>query len=246
MKKVIILVFSFILFTSNFATTGNDYLQNYLTSEYQDFDDILRLYGDKQNDQANIVKRKTKLQAFLYKISNSPAKINAAFDWVANHLDIILTKKGAIKTLLILGPLFSIYCYFFPPEPVNYIINKITNATTSGATNIATTVVTTAIDKFKENKKEVVEVLTELTQIHGELQGIYDINRELGQANGFWSGFWDSPGDVIAMKLEKAISYGITIGIPFLIGAYSKDIWIAGMKKGLEVASTTIVKTPIN
>lgn len=242
MKKVIILVFSFVLFTSNFATTGNYYLQNHLTSEYQDIDDILRLYSEKQNDQANRVKSKTKLQSLLAKISNSPTKINAAFDWVASHLDTILTKKGAIKTLLILGPLFSIYCYFFPPEPVKYLIKKIVKSSVTGGSEI----LITAVNEFEENKEGVAEAITKLTRISGELQGIYNINKEIGETSGLRSGFIHSFGDASLLLLQKIVTYGITAGIPFLLGAYSKDVWIAGMKNNLVAAGTNIAGTSTN
>ena len=228
MKKVFILIFSIILFTSNFAASNYN-MQNDLTSEYQEIDNILSLYNEKQNNQTIEIKSKTKLQVLLTKISNSPTKINAAFDWVTNHLNTILTKKGAIKTLLILGPLFSIYCYFFPPEPVKYLIKKIVKSSVTGGSEI----LITAVNEFKENKSGVAEAITELTKINGELQGIYNINKEIGETSGFFSGFGHSFWPTTGTLVGKAISYGITVGIPFLIGTYSKDVWIAGIKNNL-------------
>lgn len=163
------------------------------------------------------------LSDFSKKISNVPEKISATFNWVAECIDTILTKKGAIKTLLILGPLFTAYCYFFPPAPVQSLIKYIVGSAAQGASEIANSVA----ESINNNDGNVTQALGKITKQLGELQGVYNANQEIGHTSGFWQGMWESPFSTIGMVIGNGIEKGISLGIPFVLG-----LWMQKYIKG--------------
>ena len=52
-------------------------------------------------------------------------KISAILNFVNEHIDYMLTTKGAVKTIIILSPFFMVYCYYFKSDPIQALINKI-------------------------------------------------------------------------------------------------------------------------
>ncbi len=211
MKNTYILIFSLILFTS-IAAEGNPI----------DSDQISQIENTKKNNSQDANKDKTKLQKILSTISSTPAKINSALDWVAKHLDTILTKKGAIKTLLILGPLFTAYCYFFPPEPVKYLIRKIIGSSVSGGSEILVEIV----HELEANKDGVYDALTKATKMSGELQGIYEANKEIGRTSGYFDGINNSWWSTVGMLLVNGATNLIVFGVPFALGKYTGNYYI--------------------
>jgi hypothetical protein len=160
----------------------------------------------------------TKLQKFVSGLSATtaavPAKVKATFNWVADHIDTILTKKGAIKTLLILGPLFSVYCYFFPPAPVKALISYIVGSSTNGATEIAKQ----AVEALKNNKEDIKSLAIDVMQEVGSAQATIKINQEIGEMKAFGASMQREPIYTTLLGFYKAIDAGIRIGVPFILG----------------------------
>lgn len=104
----------------------------------------------------------TKVQTIYNKLATIAPKIKATFNYVSNNIDAILTKKGLIKTFLILGPLFTLYCAFFPPEPVKALIAIIFSYSSKGAVNIGTSASKGMVEGIllgiKDNWWQVLEV----------------------------------------------------------------------------------------
>ena len=173
----------------------------------------------KSNNYLEIQNPST-FQNFISTLSIAPEallktadKVSATFDWVAKRIDSILTKQGAIKTLLILGPLFTIYCFFFSPEPVKALISYIVSSATNGASEIASS----TVDGINESG-DVMPILNEVTQKLGEIQGNYDISYKIGQTSGLWNSMWNSPLSTITYLMGRGIEHGVGVGIPFIAG----------------------------
>lgn len=165
----------------------------------------------------------TKFQKFASGVStvsaNVQSKVKSTFNWVADRIDTILTKKGAIKTLLILGPLFATYCYFFPPEPVQKLIKYIVGSSTQGATEIAKT----AVEALKNNKEDIKSLAIEVMQEVGSAQATIKINQEIGEMQAFWGSiFSNNFGWTFLLGVCKAVEKGIVVGIPFVLGAWTQ------------------------
>ncbi len=88
-------------------------------------------------------------------VSKAPEKIDS-------FLDTILTKKGALKTLLIVGIPVTIYCYYFPPEILDQILMKISSAAAKGASYVASGTTKGLLvgigQGIKENKEELKNI----------------------------------------------------------------------------------------
>lgn len=161
----------------------------------------------------------TKFQKFASGLStvsaNVQSKVKATFNWVADRIDTILTKKGAIKTLLILGPLFATYCYFFPPEPVQKLIKYIVGSSTQGATEIAKT----AVEALKNNKEDIRSLVVDVMQEVGSAQSTIKINQEIGEMQAFFNSLFSLNGGwTIGLGLYKVVDAGIKLGVPFVLG----------------------------
>lgn len=180
----------------------------------------------KSNNYLEIQDSST-FQNFLSTLSVAPEalfktadKVSITFDWVAKRIDTILTKQGAIKTLLILGPLFTLYCYFFSPELVKALISYIVSSATNGASEIADS----AVSGINESG-DVMPILNEVTQKLGEIQGNYDISYKIGQTSGLWNSMWNSPLSTITYLMGRGIEHGVGAGIPFGLGLLAQK-WI--------------------
>jgi hypothetical protein len=68
-------------------------------------------------DKSKVVSEKTKLQKIFSTLGVVPEKAAQLATYVYSNLD----KKGMLKMLCILTPLFAIYCTFFPPQFLNKI-----------------------------------------------------------------------------------------------------------------------------
>ena len=169
---------------------------------------------DKFKDQTKFQKFVAKLSVASDKFSNASEKINTAFSWVADRIDTILTKKGAIKILLILGPLFATYCYFFPPAPVQALINKIVGFTTEGGTNVAQA----TLEGLRNNKEDIKALVTDIMQEVGDIQATVKINQEIGEMQAFFNSMYKHFGWTSLLGVCKAVEKGIVAGIPFALG----------------------------
>ncbi len=112
--------------------------------------------------QTNEPKNSSKIEKVNSKISALKEKVKSLFNFVATNIDNMLTQKGAISTLLILGPLFTAYCVFFNPEPVKKIIAYISAWYTKGAVGVGASigsgVVNGAIEGVKDNWWELLKI----------------------------------------------------------------------------------------
>lgn len=201
MKKEFILIFSLLCSTLALA-------------EYDDPIDL------KQNLSTEYKSKKIfsySLQKAWSTILTTPEKVKNSFNWVADNLDTILTKKGAIKALLILGPLFATYCYFFPPEPVKFLIRKIVGSSVSGGSEVFIEVV----NALEENKDGLYDAVSKATQMTGEFQGAYEAAKEIGKSKGYFYEINSSWYDSLSMLVINTITKAIDTGIPFVLGAYT-------------------------
>lgn len=141
-----------------------------------------------------------------------------AFEWTSKNIDTILTKKGALKTLILLGPLFASYCYFFSPDPVEFLINKIVNATSYGAVKFANT----TMDALKNNKEEIKGLVVDVMKESGEIQVTIQRNQEIGKMQATFDAIYTKPLLALTLIMYKGIELGIASGIPTLIHLYSQ------------------------
>ena len=138
--------------------------------------------------------------------------VNQAVNAIANNIDVMLTKKGAIKTLVVSTPIFMLYCYFFPPHLVKNLINYIIGSTSQSASEI----VISTMQGIRDNDNDIKLALKEVTREFGELQGIYNINYEIGETAGLWQGLWDSPVSTITLLTTRFVNMAMSSGVPFM------------------------------
>ncbi len=214
MKKIIFLVlFSSLLLNPVAAMSESD-------QPAVDLEKISKAAQDLKNKS----EQQTKLQKVVSKLSSisaaAPAKVKATFNWVADHIDTILTKKGAIKTLLILGPLFSIYCCIFPPAPVQALIRYIIGPSVTGGAGIATE----TLRVYKDNKEGIKPVVVDLPQEVGEVQATIKINQEIGELKALMNSLFSSNGGwTIGLGLYNVLNRLITAGAPFALGLFMQE-----------------------
>ena len=174
----------------------------------------------QNKDQTKFQKLLSKLSVVQEKLSNAPEKVKTLFNWTSNQLDTILTKKGVIKTLLILGPLFTTYCYFFPPEIIATIITKFTGAATKGASDIANA----TINGLKNNKDEIKSLAKEIMKEVGEMQTTANLNQEIGQMQATWNALYENPLATTSLLAFKGIEKLWFAGIPFALGLLTRNM----------------------
>ncbi|MBD3232048.1 hypothetical protein GF322_05335, partial [Candidatus Dependentiae bacterium] len=179
-----------ILIPENLSKVSLNDCQNSKSSNFQNITSAISLTSEK-----------------LFELSQ---KVNTAFNFIADRIDTILTKKGAIKTLIMFTPIFILYCYFFPPEPVKNLISHIVGSTSQGASEI----LSSTVEGLRNNDSELKDALKELTREVGELQGIYNINYQIGETAGLWQGLWKAPISTLTLLTNKIVNMAISNGIP--------------------------------
>lgn len=143
-------------------------------------------------------------------------------------MDGVLTKKGAIKTSLLLGLTFSIYCYFFSPDLINNLIIKISSASAQGAASVAsgtTKGLLTGLGKgikenkdtlkniFEENKNEIKELIVDLTYETELIKKEAEANALAAGRNSWMSSSWSNS----LTNVLNAAAAGISFSIPIII-----------------------------
>ncbi len=171
MKKQIFLFLFLISFLNLTTTTSKAMLDSSEEKQTEEIDaDVVEKLTEQlsklgeviQQDDSIAQSQLSRKQKVYNKLVFVASKVKNTFNWVVDHIDGILSKKGVIKTLLILGPLFTLYCVFFPPEPVKFLIAKIFSWSTQGAVEIGTSagkgMVEGALIGVKENWWQVLEI----------------------------------------------------------------------------------------
>ncbi|MBD3231104.1 hypothetical protein GF322_00420 [Candidatus Dependentiae bacterium] len=217
MKKIFIILMLISSFYLN-AMPSNDNPSNKISIP-NNWEEIL--LQDLQNNPTSINQNSNNLEKITSSLSNIPDKIsiladkvNKTFNFVADHIDTLLTKRGAIKTLLILGPLFTLYCHFFSAEPVMELIKKIVSSSSYGASKIASY----AAEGFNENQKDINTAISKISDEYGMLEGRQNVMTEIGKLNGLFQSIWDYPFSTMALISSKGINMAATLGVPFASG----------------------------
>ena len=71
---------------------------------------------------------------------------------------------------------------------------------------------------------KVAIALQRVTQKMGELQGVYNINQEIGQTAGLWQGMWHSPFSTMGLLVSKGLEKGVGVGLPFTLGVLVQEL----------------------
>lgn len=112
--------------------------------------------------QSGVSKNSSQIKKTDSRISHIKEKVKNLFNFVSANIEKILTTKGAITTLLIIGQLFTAYCIFFTPEPVKALIAKITSWSTKGAVDVGASmgegIIEGATEGIKDNWWEVAKI----------------------------------------------------------------------------------------
>ncbi len=174
-------------------------------------------YQNSNNVQA-VLSTMSVVPEKLLKLSE---KVNSAFNFIANRIDTILTKKGVIKTLIILGPLFTLYCYFFSPEPVMALINKIISSAAYGASKIASY----TVDGFTENQADIDIAINKISDEYGMIEGRRIVMTEIGQMHGLFQSIWEYPFSTIALLANKGTNMVLGNGVPFIAALLANNLW---------------------
>ncbi len=145
------------------------------------------------------------------------------FKFVVEKSDKIISKKAFIATVLIVAPLFSIYCKFFDPTLLSRIIQKFSAETTQGAAIITKDVITGIAIGAKEvvSKEVVKEVLKDIADNSldisvGLAKNAFKSPKAWGVAalaGGAWFGL-KSVGSVLSKvseKLAKEVAGKVTL-----------------------------------
>ena len=218
MKKIFLVILTFFCLFLNLISLNSN------SPDIVQLPDMLQSATSKKGyfqEQSKFQRLASTLSEVPEKLLKASEKINIAFNCVSDRIDMILTKKGAIKTLIILGPLFVAYCYFFPPDPVKALINRIVSSAAQGASEI----VISTVKGIRNNDNDVKLALKEITRELGEFQGIYNVNYEIGQTGGLWQGLWDSPFSTIGLLTSKGIQMAMITGVPFISGILANN-WL--------------------
>ena len=201
---------------------------SYNSSNHNSIDDIFIPNNSSQISLKDLqYQNSNNVQAVLSTMSVVPGKllelsekVNTAFNFIANRIDTILTKNGAIKTLIILGPLFTLYCYFFSPEPVMALINKIISSAAYGASKIASY----AVDGFTENQADIDIAINKLSDEYGMIEGRRIVMTEIGQMQSVYQAMWEYPFSTVALLTKKGMNMALSNGVPF-IAAFIVNNW---------------------
>lgn len=196
---------------------------------------------DQNADPAQVSKIQEKLSTvskISEKLSPLPGKISATFDWLSARLDTILTKKGAVKTAFLLGPIIATYCYFFPPELLKYIVELMVSATAKGAATISNAAAKGLLSGvgqglkdnkeelktlFSENKKEIKEFLNEVAYEASKIQAEAQINAEYAKAGAYISS-WSLFGQSFILTATGSLGAGLAILFKTIIEGLGKKI----------------------
>ena len=222
MKKMFLALSLFSCLFLNLISSGNDLSNNNLDHILIPKDlSKIPLKDFQYQDSSTSQKLLSTMSAIPKELFKVAENVNHAVNAIANNIDIMLSKKGAIKTLVILTPMFMLYCYFFPPDLVKNLINYIIGSASQGGSEI----VLSTVRGIRDNDGDLKLALKEITRELGELQGLYNVNYEIGQTAGLWQGLWDSPVSTITLLTTKLINISITAGVPCIAAIFANNWW---------------------
>ena len=222
MKKMFLVLSLFSCLFLNLNSAGYDLSNNNLDHILIPNDSSKISLKDFQYQDSNTSQKLlSTMSAIPKELLKVAENVNPAVNAIANNIDVMLTKKGAIKTLVILTPMFMLYCYFFPPDLVKNLINYIIGSTSQSASEI----VISTMQGIRNNDNDIKLALKEVTREFGELQGVYNVNYEIGQTSGLWQGLWDSPVSTITLLTTKLINMSITAGVPCVAAIFANNWW---------------------
>ena len=222
MKKMFLALSLFSCLFLNLISSGND-LSNHNLDDIFIPNDLSKipLKDFQYQDSSTSQKLLSTMSAIPKELLKVAENVNQAFNFAANRIDTILTKKGAVKTIIMLTPLFLLYCYFFPPEPIKNLISYIVGSASQGGSEI----VLSTVRGIRDNDGDLKLALKEITREFGELQGLYNVNYEIGQTAGLWQGLWDAPVSTITLLTTKLINMSITAGVPCVAAIFANNWW---------------------
>lgn len=135
-------------------------------------------------------------------------RFNAGLEKLSKNLDSMLTRNGMVKTLIVTIPFLTLYAYLFPPEPVGELLGRIFNYSVSSVSRVGINLFKTAT----ENTQDLEVLISAL----GEFEGKYQLSKQIGSTEAFWSMLYEKPLSSLSLLLSSATDKIWNAGIPFL------------------------------
>jgi hypothetical protein len=135
-------------------------------------------------------------------------KFDRGLNKLSSKLDGMLSKKGALKTLIVTFPFISLYAYLFPPEPIMDILGRIINHGIDSASEAGAHL---ALKMF--NNTDNLEVL--VTSL-GEIEAKYNLSKQIGEKEAFWEMLLEKPLGSLTLMASSLSEKVWNNGLPFL------------------------------
>ena len=124
-----------------------------------------------------------------------PDKVYKVFNYIAENIELLISRKGIIKALLIIIPICCAYSYFFSFGPIEALLNKISLMVLKASEGV------------------------------GKVQGARGFGYQIGQSEALLTSFYEYPWKVMRYIFIGGFRNSIVFGIPLLSGLMCKNFF---------------------